>query len=219
MNITHGPEVKRDAARRRVAALARRGYHGAMAKRATPKRRAPAADTAARLVAAAAREFNQHGFDGTDSNRIARRAGFAPQTFYRWFRDKTAIFLAVYRAWEDEEERVIGTLLAERAPMRKLVDAVLAHHRAHRLFRRSLRELALVNEAVRQARTESRLRQIEATRRWAGPGARPPAEIAALVLQIERLCDAVAEGELAELGADEAAARDAIISLLRQARR
>jgi AcrR family transcriptional regulator len=206
-------------ARPRVAALLRRGYHGVMAKRATPKRKAPGVDTAARLVAAAAREFNRHGFDGTDSNKIARRAGFAPQTFYRWFRDKTAIFLAVYRAWEDEEERVIGTLLAERAPMRTLVDAVLAHHRAHRLFRRSLRELALVNDAVRKARAESRLRQIEATRRWAGPDARPPAEIAALVLQIERLCDAVAEGELAELGADEAAARDAIISLLSQVRR
>lgn len=212
-----GSQARR--AGRRVAAIARRGYHAPMAKRAARARQGAAADTAARLVAAAAREFNQHGFDGTDSNKIARRAGFAPQTFYRRFRDKTAIFLAVYRAWEDEETRVIGTLLAERAPMQTLVDAILAHHRAHRLFRRSLRELALANGQVRQARTESRLRQIEAMRRWAGPRARAPAEIAALVLQIERLCDAVAEGELAELGADETAARDAVVELLRQARR
>jgi AcrR family transcriptional regulator len=189
-----------------------------MAKRAAGGGKA-AAGTAAKLVAAAAREFNQHGFDGTDSNKIARRAGYAPQTFYRWFRDKTAIFLAVYRAWEDEEERVIGGMLAQRAPMQKLVDAILNHHRSYRLFRRSLRQLALENASVRKARTESRLRHIEQTRRWAGASARPAAEIAALVLQMERLCDAVAEGELAELGVDEATARDAIVALLRQVRR
>ncbi len=192
---------------------------GAMAQRAAAGGKAPPGDTAGKLVAAAAREFNQHGFDGTDSNKIARRAGFAPQTFYRWFRDKTAIFVAVYRAWEEEEARVIGTLLAERAPMAKLVDAVIAHHRAYRQFRRSLRQLALENEVVRQARTEFRRRQIEQTRRWAGPEARPPAEIAALVLQMERLCDAIAEGELAELGVDEKTARGALIDLLRQVRR
>ena len=176
-------------------------------------------NTAARLVAAAAKEFNKHGFDGTDSNKIARRAGFAPQTFYRWFRDKTAIFVAVYRAWEDEEAQVIGGLLAKGAPMSELVEAVVAHHRAYRLFRRSLRQLALENETVRKARTESRLRQIERTRRWAGPEARSPAEIAALLLQMERLCDGIAEGELAELGVDEPTARQAITELLRQMRR
>ncbi len=176
-------------------------------------------DTAARLVAAAAKEFNKHGFDGTDSNKIARRAGFAPQTFYRWFRDKTAIFVAVYRAWEDEEAQVIGGLLAKAAPMSELVEAVVAHHRAFRLFRRSLRQLALENETVRKARTESRLRQIERTRRWAGPEARSQPEIAALLLQMERLCDGVAEGELAELGVDEPTARQAITELLRQMRR
>jgi AcrR family transcriptional regulator len=176
-------------------------------------------DTAARLVAAAAKEFNKHGFDGTDTNKIARRAGFAPQTFYRWFRDKTAIFVAVYRAWEDEEARVIGSLLAKGAPMSELFDAVIAHHRAHRLFRRSLRRLALENDTVRKARAESRLRQIEQTRRWAGPEARPPAEIAPLILQMERLCDGIAEGELDELGVDEATARQSVLDLLRQMRR
>jgi AcrR family transcriptional regulator len=190
-----------------------------MAQRRAAGGKAPAGDTAGKLVAAAAREFNQHGFAGTDSNKIARRAGFAPQTFYRWFKDKTAIFIAVFRAWEEEEGRVIGSLMAERAPMTKLVDAIVAHHRAHRRFRRSLRQLALEDETVRRALTEFRLRQVEKTRRWAGPEARPAAEVAALVLQMERLCDAVVEGELDELGVDEKGARDAIIALLRQVRR
>jgi AcrR family transcriptional regulator len=176
-------------------------------------------DTAARLVAAAAKEFNKHGFDGTDSNKIARRAGFAPQTFYRWFRDKTAIFVAVYRHWEDEENRVIGGLLAKGAPMSELIEAIVDHHRAYRLFRRSLRQLALENAVVRKARAESRRRQIEETQRWAGPEARPAPEIAALLLQVERLCDGLAEGELADLGVDEATARQAILDLMRQTRR
>src|SRR5215470_8598720 len=56
--------------------------------------------TGEKLVRAAAREFNEHGFLGTDTNRIARRAGFAPQTFYRWFGDKTEIFIKVYEQWQ-----------------------------------------------------------------------------------------------------------------------
>src|SRR5437773_1678266 len=81
--------------------------------------------TAAKLVAAAAREFNRHGFFGTDSNKIARRAGYAPQTFYRWFADKTEIFLAVYRAWEEEERSVLARLLTENAPANRIIDAII----------------------------------------------------------------------------------------------
>jgi AcrR family transcriptional regulator len=55
------------------------------------------------LVDAARKEFQQHGFGGTDTNKIARRAGFFPRAFYRWFEDKRAICLAVYTAWVREE--------------------------------------------------------------------------------------------------------------------
>jgi AcrR family transcriptional regulator len=47
------------------------------------------------LIAAARLEFEEFGFEGTNSNAIARRAGYAPQTFYRHFEDKREIFLAV----------------------------------------------------------------------------------------------------------------------------
>src|SRR5271155_2608583 len=62
-----------------------------------------AAATRAALLDAAEVEFNAHGFEGTDTNRIARAAGFAPQTFYRHFEDKTAIFVAVYERWWQAE--------------------------------------------------------------------------------------------------------------------
>ena len=68
-----------------------------------PKRKRPSDDTGKLLLKAAAAEFNQRGYDGTDTNRIARRAGFAPQTFYRWYKDKEEIFIEVYREWQSSE--------------------------------------------------------------------------------------------------------------------
>lgn len=60
-------------------------------------------ETRERLVVAAAQLFNRVGYDGTDSNRIAREAGYAPGTFYKHFRDKKEIFLAVYEGWVTKE--------------------------------------------------------------------------------------------------------------------
>ena len=71
--------------------------------------------TAEKLLYAAAAEFNEHGFAGTDTNRIARRAGFAPQTFYRWYEDKIEIFIRVYEYWEGLEAAALQGLLAQNA--------------------------------------------------------------------------------------------------------
>src|SRR5580698_4917889 len=107
-----------------------------MLSEATPS--APSTPTAALLVAAAAAEFNEHGFSGTDTNRIARRAGFAPQTFYRWFEDKIDVFIRVYDLWQAEEARALAPLLAQNAPDEEVAAAAVAHHRAYLQFRRSL---------------------------------------------------------------------------------
>ena len=158
-----------------------------------------------KLVAAAMAEFNDHGFGGTDTNRIARRAGFAPQTFYRWFKDKTEVFIAAYRAWEDAEISTIGRLLADDAPVEAVVEAGVDHHRRYLLFRRSLRQLSLENATVRAARAESRLRQVEQIRAWTSRGV--VADLAVRLLEVERLSDALAEGELGDMGLGEAEAR------------
>jgi AcrR family transcriptional regulator len=163
------------------------------------------------LVAAAAAEFGDHGFAGTDTNRIARRAGFAPQTFYRWFKDKTEIFLAVYRAWEEAEREMMAELLRRGASETEQVDAALAHHRDHRNFRRSLRALSLTDTGVRAARAESRRRQIDRI------GGRPDAA-AVVLLQLERLSDALAEDELADMGLDDTIARQTLADLLKRLR-
>ena len=175
--------------------------------------------TAARLIEAAAAEFRQHGFFGTDTNKIARRAGFAPQTFYRWFKDKTAIFLAVYRAWEEEERALLGRLLAEKASSARLVDAIVEHHRRFRIFRRSLRQLTVDDPVVRRARAESRTRQIARIRASLGAVAPEAGEVATMLFQIERLCDGIADDEFADLSFSEKAPRATIAELLDRIRR
>ncbi|MFA5121788.1 TetR/AcrR family transcriptional regulator [Zavarzinia sp.] len=170
--------------------------------------------TATRLVAAAMAEFCEHGYGGTDSNRIARRAGFAPQTFYRWFQDKAAVFVAAYEDWQAAERDLLLPLLAANAPGHSLAAAILAHHRDFRLFRRSLRQLAVEQPAIRRARAESRQRQIAALGALAPAPGPDPAELAVALFEIERLADAAAEGEFADLGLTEAPAAAAIAALL-----
>lgn len=188
-----------------------------MAKQGRPRKSGGGRSTRERLLRAAAVEFGLHGFGGTDSNKIARRAGFAPQTFYRWFRDKSEIFLAVYRQWEDEEANVIGALAERRAKADEMAGAIVAHHRSYLLFRRSLRALTVENDAVRAERAQSRLRQLQRLAEWNGR-ALPPDRLAPLLLQIERLSDAIAEGELADLGVSATAATAALAGLLKQIR-
>src|SRR5262249_38613822 len=71
-------------------------------RRRRPRRGRPE-ETRERLITAAARVFNSAGYHGTDSNRLARAAGYAPATFYKHFPDKRAIFLATYEAWVTAE--------------------------------------------------------------------------------------------------------------------
>jgi AcrR family transcriptional regulator len=171
-------------------------------------------DTRARLIDAAALEFNERGFAGTDTNRIARRAGFAPQTFYRSFANKTEIFIAVYRAWEDTERALLGDLLARRAPTQRLVDTVVAHHRAHRIFRRSLRQLSLDDPDVRQARSDSRKRQLEQIRVWQQRPAADLESLAVTLLTMERLADALADDEFEDLGLRPRAVENALAEII-----
>jgi AcrR family transcriptional regulator len=173
--------------------------------------------TAEKLVLAAASEFNEQGFLGTDTNKIARRAGFAPQTFYRWFEDKIDIFIKVYEHWEQQEAGIFRKLLAEDASDERLVRACVAHHRAFLVFRRSLRLVSLEDERVRRARAETRKRQIERINQWQQTEL-DPGMVATVLLQIERLSDALAEHEFADMGLDASACEAALAGIIRQLR-
>jgi AcrR family transcriptional regulator len=174
--------------------------------------------TSERLLQAAAREFNERGFGGTDTNRIARRAGFAPQTFYRWFRDKQEIFIKTYERWTREEFGAIDTLLAENASDVRVARAIVAHHKAYLVFRRSLRQLSVENEVVRAARARSRLNQIAYVKSLNPNVARNDASLAAMLLQTERLADALAEGEFHDMGLNKKAGEEALARLFHDLR-
>jgi AcrR family transcriptional regulator len=171
-----------------------------------PRRGHPAA-THARLVQAAAEVFNRVGYRGTDSNRLARAAGYAPGTFYKHFPDKRAIFLAAYEAWVTAEWAAVERVLNEPAPRMAraaaLVDTIVAMHRRWRGLRASLRALVAEDAEARAFYRAQRRRQLELLARLSSPRhtpASPRAEHAVLLYTIERVSDAVADGELRELG-------------------
>ena len=186
----------------------------AMARRLPPPRprRGSPAATRARLVEAAARLFNRDGFHGTDSNRIARAAGYAPGSFYKHFADKRAVFLEVYEGWVTAEwqavERVIAAGGSAEVTAARIVALLLAFHRRWRGFRASLRALVATDAAARRCHRRQRARQLKLLRemrlRQRGP-ARAAEEDALLLFTLERVCDAAADGELGDLGLSTAA--------------
>ena len=151
---------------------------------------------------AAAEAFNTEGFHSTDTNKIARAAGFAPQTFYRHFRDKMEVFLAVYERWQKEERNAIRQVSQERGAERAITKVVLEHHVQWKVFRQSLRWLAIEDARARAARTGSRERQIDDLVTLAGNVGRSRAELLTALLAAERMFDAAADGELADAGLD-----------------
>jgi AcrR family transcriptional regulator len=159
-------------------------------------RRNPAATRAA-FVRAAWQEFEERGFDATQSNKIARRAGYAPQTFYRHFSDKIDILLAVYADWLADEHK---ELAAAAGDTREAARVLLKHHRATLKFRRMMRTLAVTEERVRAARAKSRLLHIENLRKNLPHAADMSiADLTRSLLLLERVADACAEGEFADL--------------------
>lgn len=170
--------------------------------------------TRAALAEAARLEFEDPGFDATNTNKIAARAGYAPQTFYRHFEDKAAVFREVYRAWTLEEQTLLdGVRDADAAAA-----LVIRHHRESLNFRRALRRLSLTDPAMRAARAESRTLQISRLRaRLPHLAGREFADLAADLLMLERVTDACAEDEFADLGIAPDEAARLVARVIRQA--
>src|SRR5437660_12166066 len=91
--------------------------------------------TRARVLAAAEERFAAFGYRRTGIAEIARDAGVAPGTLYRYFENKEEIFRAVMREglarWLATARRVLaepGTALERLARLRP---ASVDHHRQH----------------------------------------------------------------------------------------
>jgi len=159
----------------------------------------PGQDAKTMLLQAAGAEFVESGYEHTTSNRIAHRAGFAPQTFYRWYKDKLEVFIQVFEAWTDAELEQLDALLTEQTGSRQIAEAFVANYRGFALFKRSLQQLAATTPEVRQARAACRLKQIQQVKRW-NPAMQNDELIAALLVAVEQLCQSLAEGEFEDMG-------------------
>ena len=166
------------------------------------------------LIRAAATEFNERGYEGTNTNLIARRAGYAPQTFYRHFADKQAIFLVCYERWVEEEFETVSHINS----VEEVAAAVVAHHKRNLPFRRSLAALTRSDPAVAAARAASREAQLRviSARAGSGPQKKSLAEHLAQLLIVERLADGLAEGEFAALGVSDGEALALLANALQE---
>ena len=182
-----------------------------------PLRGSPS-DTRARLVEAAADVFNRSGFNGTDSNRIAAEAGYSTGVFYKHFKDKREIFLAVYEGWVSSEWKAVAAAVDQGGTpeemARRLVMLAIEFHTRWIGFRASLHQLILTDAQVRRFYCKQRKRQLDVMAELrAGLGIPPQKreDDAILLFTTERTYDAVARGELRDLGVNREAIIDAMI--------
>jgi len=171
-----------------------------------PRRGRPE-DTRKRLIAAAARCFDREGYFGTDSNRIAQTAGYAAGTFYKHFADKREILLAAYETWETAEWEAIAAELragrGRREVAARIVERTVQLHTRWRGLRAAVNALIPVDPEVRRFHRAQRRRQLDLLaelRRRAGVPPHQREDDALLLFTMERVCDAIAQGELRELG-------------------
>jgi TetR/AcrR family transcriptional regulator, transcriptional repressor for nem operon len=172
--------------------------------RARPARSPARAErTRTALVDTAVRVFNQVGYWGTDSNSLAREAGYSPGTFYRHFTDKRAIFLAAFQVWADAEHDALLARVS-RASDRgddaaaAFVDFLVEHHARWRTFRASMRALAASDPALAEVVRERRRRHLALLRDRLG--SRDLAGGLVVLYALDGIGEAVAAGEPRHLG-------------------
>jgi AcrR family transcriptional regulator len=182
-----------------------------------PRRGSPA-QTRERLVTAAAKLFNLVGYHGTDSNRIAREAGYSTGVFYKHFADKREIFLAAYETWVVSEWKAVEGELAlggnREATARKLVALTVDFHTRWRGLRASLMELVFTDAKVKRFYRDQRRRQLDLMARIRSEIGAPRhqrEDDAIHLFTMERTGDAIAQGELQDLGLDREVVIEALV--------
>jgi AcrR family transcriptional regulator len=182
-----------------------------------PRRGVPH-ETRGRLLAAAANLFNREGFYGTDSNEIAKAAGYSTGVFYKHFKDKREIFLAAYEQWSIAEWKQVAAVLesggSKRELAQRLVLMFIEVHTEWRGLLASLRQLVFTDRTVRRFHRRQRKRQLEwmaALRAQRRLQPRRPEEDLVYLWTTERTFDAIAQGEVRDLGLDRTLVIDAMV--------
>ena len=174
--------------------------------------------TRERLITAAASQFNRFGFHGTDSNSIAKEAGYATGTFYKHFGDKREVFLAAYERWLAAQWKEVDDELSQiknaEQTARRLVALAIRFHTEWRGLRASLMELVFSDPEVRRFFRKQRRRQLDHIVELRSRFALPPQtseQDAIFMCLTERVYDAIGQGEIQSLGLDQAAVIDSMV--------
>src|SRR5262245_40353297 len=182
-----------------------------------PRRGVPH-ETRGRLLTAAAELFNREGFYGTDSNAIAKAAGYSTGVFYKHFKDKREIFLAAYEQWSIAEWKRVTAVLerggSERDLARRLVLMFIEVQTAWRGLLASLRQLVVTDGTVRRFHRRQRKRQLDwmaalRVKRHLQPRRREQDLV--YLWTTERTFDAIAQGEVRDLGLDRTLVIEAMV--------
>ena len=190
---------------------------GARTPAGRPRRGTPE-QTRERLITAAASQFNRFGFHGTDSNSIAKEAGYATGTFYKHFRDKREAFLAAYESWLAAEWKEVDDELSQmkkaEETARRIVALLIRFHTAWRGLRASLMELVFSDPEARRFFRKQRRRQLDHIVALRSRFTLPPQtreEDAIFMCMTERVFDAIGQGEIQSLGLDQAAVIESMV--------
>lgn len=174
------------------------------------------------LIDSAARHFNTVGYFATNSNAIAKDAGYASGSFYNQFADKLEVFLAVYQQWVDAEWSKLTTIIHDNQDMsllaQQLVFSLEAHHRDWRVFRLSLLALVATEPKVAEYQNSQRQRQIQFMQQLADDRALQPLNAAhclMVLLASERMLDLLANDQLAVLAISDEELREELVQLLK----
>lgn len=171
-----------------------------------PRRQDPAA-TRRRLIDAAAVCFNERGLIGVDAARIARCAGYSNGVFYKHFGNKSDALIAAYdmavgAQWDAVNEILLSN---DDAPniARRIVDFGVALHARWRGLRAAMLALLATDRSARASFKAIRIRQLETLgdmQRERGTQSVEREADALLLATLERGYDALADGEITDLG-------------------
>jgi len=168
--------------------------------------------------------FNQVPYWETDTNQIAKAAGYSTGTFYRHFKDKREVFIAAYREWVVDEwasiESQVVPGLSPGESIDRAADALIAYHQRWSVFRGNLRALITYDDDLRaltQALRRDSLEKMSRLRGFLSGEQRQTVELDAIhAMMFERVCDAIADGEFGALGCDVTVAQAEFRRLMRQ---
>lgn len=177
------------------------------------------------IVAAAAQILIAHGYEGTTTARVARRAGVSVGSLYQYFPNKEALIAALIERHADELVDTVRDVLQRHACatlaecVRAAIDATITAHRIdprlHKILHEQVPRVGQLGRAMRA--NEDITREIERSLRAHADELRPALDPAIAATVIDTVMDAIAHKAVLERStplAGETAASEAYVLVM-----